>query len=100
MGAVLDAVVPVFGLILAGALAGRLGVLDSAVLAGLNRFVVLLALPALLFDVTVHTPPTRIVDPGFLAAFGGGILVTVGTALLLTRRGGLAGASIQALNAG
>lgn len=99
MGAVLGAAVPVFGLIFAGACAGRLGVLDAAVLAGLNRFVVMLALPALLFDVTVHTPAGRILDGGFLGAFGGGIAVTFGAALWLARRSGLAAASVQGLNA-
>ena len=47
-------VLPIFALIFAGWLARRIGVLGAAATTELNRFVVFLALPALLFDVTAH----------------------------------------------
>ncbi|MFP3570677.1 AEC family transporter, partial [Paraburkholderia sp. SIMBA_030] len=45
---------PVFGLIFAGFACRRFGVLGPAAASELNRFVVWLALPALLFDILAH----------------------------------------------
>lgn len=99
MQAVLGAAFPVFALILAGALASRFDVLDGPVTGALNRFVISLALPALLFDVTAHAPLSQVLDWGFVAAFGGGIL---GTLLLMVptfRRQSLTIAALRGLNA-
>jgi predicted permease len=43
---ILDVVVPVFGVILAGWLCGRFGLLGEACSEALNRFVYFVALPA------------------------------------------------------
>ncbi|GGF46201.1 hypothetical protein GCM10011611_60830 [Aliidongia dinghuensis] len=99
MQAVLGAAFPVFALILAGTIAGRFGVLDAAVTGALNRFVVSLALPALLFDVTAHAPLAQVLDWGFVAAFGGGILGTLLIMAPLFRRQGLTVAALRGLNA-
>ena len=99
MQAVVGAAFPVFALILAGTIAGRFGVLDAPVTGALNRFVISLALPALLFDVTAHAPLSQVLDWGFVAAFGGGIL---GTLLLITplfRGQRLTIAALRGLNA-
>jgi len=62
-------VLPVFALIFAGWLVRRLGVLGPHATTELNRFVVYLALPALLFDIMAHTDG-RAVAAGFIAVFG------------------------------
>ena len=99
MQAVLGAAFPVFALIFAGTIAGRFGLLDAAVTNALNRFVVSLALPALLFDVTVHAPLGQVLDWGFVAAFGGGILGTLVLMAPTFRRQSLTIASLRGLNA-
>ena len=53
-------VLPIFGLIFAGWAVRRLGALGEGALTELNRFVVYLALPALLFDVVVTARPAEI----------------------------------------
>jgi predicted permease len=97
--AVLGAAFPVFALILAGTIAGRFGLLDAAVTNALNRFVVSLALPALLFDVTAHAPLSQVLDWGFVAAFGGGILGTLVIMAPSFRRQSLTIAALRGLNA-
>ena len=99
MQAVLGAAFPVFALIFAGTIAGRFGLLDAAVTNALNRFVVSLALPALLFDVTAHAPLSQVLDWGFVAAFGGGILGTLVLMAPTFRRQSLTIASLRGLNA-
>jgi hypothetical protein len=68
----------------------------------LNRFVVRLALPALLFDITAHTGWAAFYQPGFLAAYGlsSAIVFAATVALRLRRPRHLADASIDGLNAG
>ncbi|HAU5563461.1 TPA: AEC family transporter [Serratia fonticola] len=60
---------PVFGLIVAGYACRMLGVLGPTSATELNKFVVWLALPALLFDIMAHTPWHTIYQPGFFWAF-------------------------------
>jgi malonate transporter and related proteins len=97
--AVLGAAFPVFALILAGAFAGRFGLLDAPVTGALNRFVIGLALPALLFDVTSRAPLAQVLDWGFVAAFGGGILGTLVIMAPLFRGQGLTIGGLRGLNA-
>lgn len=97
----LAVVLPIFALILAGWLARRTGLLGPHAMAELNRFVVWLALPALLFDVMARSVGPEIWQPGFLATFGlsSGALLAL-TAWLARRRGRpLADAAIDGLNA-
>jgi len=95
-------VLPIFALIFAGWLARRVGVLGAAATTELNRFVVFLALPALLFDVTAHAHWSTIWKPGFIGAFGLSSLAIFALAVLI--RGGagrpLADAAVDGLNAG
>lgn len=97
---ILTIVLPIFALILAGWLARRLGVLGPQSTTELNRFVVYLALPALIFDVVAHVSWAEIWLPGFIAVFGLSCVLLFGLTLWLRWRGGrhLADAAIDALN--
>lgn len=98
----LSVVLPVFALILAGWVGRRIGVLGPQATTELSRFVVYLALPALLFDIIAHARWADIWQPGFVAAFGlGAGLTFAATAALRWRRSRLlADAVIDGLNAG
>jgi malonate transporter len=99
MLSILAIVAPVFALIASGYICRRIGVIGLAAVSELNRFVVYLALPALLFDVMAHATPAELMQPGFIAAFGlacGAVFYgTVGVSLLAGRP--LAWASIDGL---
>jgi len=101
MLAALPIVLPIFALIFAGWLARRIGVLGPHATGEINRFVVYLALPALLFDVVAHADWTALWQPGFIAAFGLSALAAfVVTVLVRLRRPlHLADAAIDGLNA-
>lgn len=58
-----------FGLIFAGFACRRRGVLGPNSASELNRFVVWLALPALLFDTMAHATWQQLYQPAFVAAF-------------------------------
>ncbi len=101
MHAVTDAVLPVFALIGVGYLAGQRGVLDAGVTDALNRFVVWLALPALLFGATARMTLADVDHPGFALASGAGIAITFVLSMLVDRRRGrrLADRAIAGLDA-
>lgn len=95
-------VLPVFGLIFAGWLARRLGALGPQATGELNRFVVWLALPALLFKIVATAQPVQLWHPGFLAALTLGTIGTFAATIAWRMRsgaqGGLADATIDGLN--
>jgi predicted permease len=95
-------VLPIFGLILAGWVVRRIGVLGEQAMTELNRFVVYLALPALLFNVVVTAKPAEIWQPGFFAAsfFGSGAVFAAVVWVSLWRKRPLADAAINGLNVG
>jgi malonate transporter len=93
-------VVPIFVLVFAGWLARRLDLIKAQGMVELNRFVVWLALPALLFDITAHARLSEIWQPGFIAAFGASVVAVFGlTVLLRMRRQRLADAVLDGLGA-
>ncbi len=94
-------VVPIFALIFVGYFCGRIGVLSPAATSALNRFVVYLALPALLFDITARASWTDLYQPGFFAAFtlSCGIIYLITFLVSLKKTHHLADAGISALNA-
>ncbi|WP_342108569.1 AEC family transporter [Methylobacterium sp. SI9] len=98
----LPVVLPIFALVFAGWLARRIGVLGAAATTELNRFVVFLALPALLFDVTAHAHWAALWKPGFIGAFGLSSLAVFAFTVLIRRGAGrpLADAALDGLNAG
>ncbi|WP_142585044.1 AEC family transporter, partial [Methylobacterium symbioticum] len=102
MLATLLVVLPIFALILAGWLARRTGLLGPQATGELNRFVVYLALPALLFDVMANAAWAQIWQPGFIAAFGLSSLAMLGLTVAWRRAQGrpLPDAAIDGLNAG
>jgi len=75
---VVGAVLPVFGLVACGYLAGRLGLVTQASSVALNQFVYAFALPAMLFIAVYRGSLDEILSGGFLAAV---ILATLGTAI-------------------
>lgn len=70
MPAALSTLLPVFGLMLAGFLCRRHGVMGPTAASELNRFVVWLGLPALLFKIIAASSWAELYQPGFVAAFG------------------------------
>lgn len=102
MAATLMAILPIFGLILVGWAARRSGVLGPQAGGELNRFVVWLALPALLFDIVAHARGADIWQPGFIGAFGLSCVLVFAATMALRWRGRarLADAALDALNAG
>jgi malonate transporter and related proteins len=66
----LQILIPIFALILAGFVVRRRGFLGPAASTELNRFVVWLALPALLFQIMAHASWRQLYQPAFAAAFG------------------------------
>ncbi|SAL09209.1 AEC family transporter [Caballeronia telluris] len=97
----LTIILPIFGLIFAGFAAARLRKLGPSASSELNRFVVYLALPALLFDIMAKTPWSMLDQPAFIAVFGiGSGVVFAATVLVRLRQSRhLADASIDGLNA-
>jgi len=76
MTPILNVVLPVFAIMLAGYLAGRFRLLGDASSEALNRFVYFVALPALFFISMSRVPISEAFNWPFLAAFGGGMLAT------------------------
>ncbi|KAF1054589.1 MAG: hypothetical protein GAK43_00780 [Stenotrophomonas maltophilia] len=101
MHTVITVVLPIFALILVGWLCRKTNRLGASAASELNRFVVWLCLPAMLFKVTATASWAEIWQPGFLAAFTGGCLLvffaTLGWRLL--QRRSLPAASIDGLSA-
>jgi malonate transporter and related proteins len=102
MLASLSVVCPVFAVIAAGFACGRFGVLGPTASSELNRFVVYLGLPALLFQVMVEADWPTLWQPGFIASFAIGIVVIFGGTLIWRLANGhhLTDSSIDGLNAG
>ncbi len=85
MQAVLDVVLPVFGIILAGYLAGRFRILGMESSEALNRFTYFFALPALLFIGMARVPVGQVINLPFIATFLGGLFAVFALALLVAR---------------
>ncbi|RMX11668.1 AEC family transporter [Vandammella animalimorsus] len=101
MSSILAIIFPVFGLILAGWLCRRLRVLGPAAAAELGRFVVWLALPAMLFLIMAKADWRQLYQPAFTATFalaGLGLFAAV-AAVQRWRGRSLADASVDALAA-
>jgi len=98
---VIPIVLPIFALILAGWVARRIGILGPHATGELNRFVVYLALPALLFDIVAKARWSEIWQPGFIAAFsvGAGFIFLLTVVVRLRGPRHLADATIDGLNA-
>ena len=102
MSQVINTLLPIFGLILIGFVCRRAGCLGENAASELNRFVVWLCLPALLFQVTGTATVEQIWHPNFILAFTLATLLVFGVVVLWKWRSGrsLADASIDGLSAG
>jgi len=76
MKLVVEAVLPLFALILAGYVCGWRGLFGPGATSALNLFVVWLALPALLFQALAEARWSELDQPGFVAAIALGMLAT------------------------
>ncbi len=85
MGPILNVVFPVFGIMLAGYLAGRFRILGNESSEALNRFVYFIALPALFFISMARVSLDQVFNLPFLAAYGGGVTFTFVLAFVVAR---------------
>ncbi len=100
MKLVVEAVLPLFALILAGYVCGWRRLFGADATNALNLFVVWLALPALLFQALAEARFAELNRPGFVLAIALGMLATfVPWVALARRRSRLPDASIEALAA-
>ncbi len=101
MSSVLNVLLPIFALILVGFICRRTNRLGATAASEINRMVVWLCLPALLFTSTATATWEQIWHPGFVATFTLGTLAmfVLTLALRWKKAGHFADASIDALSA-
>ena len=102
MQAIFNVALPIFGVILAGLLAGRWRILGGEATAALNAFVSYFALPVLFFGTLARTPVRAVLDPNLMLGFSMVVLATFALGMLstwLAVRGGLARMSLQGIAA-
>lgn len=94
-------ILPVFLIVLAGFLGRKSNVLGETASRELNRFVVWIALPCLMFDVVATTDWRAVWHPGFVAASLGGSFAVFVLGLMSGKARGLnlADMSVDGLNA-
>ncbi len=106
MQAILNVAFPIFGVILAGYLAGRWRILGGEATTALNAFVSYFALPVLFFGTLARTPVAAVLDPALMLGFGAAVVATFAVGMASTRlvsrgtrKGGLAAMSLQGIAA-
>jgi hypothetical protein len=77
---------PIYLCIAAGFASVRLGLFSAADMRVLGRFVIQIALPALLFNALASRPLTEVIHPGYLLAYTVGSLALLLGALAYARR--------------
>ena len=86
MTAILNTVLPVFGLIVMGYVFAQAKITDAASIRGLSQFVFNIAIPALLFKTTATMDMTDVAPWNLWGAFFGGLVITwVATAFIAKR---------------
>lgn len=100
MLATLTIILPIFALIFSGWLLRKSGIVGDQATVEMNKFVVYLALPALLFDIIAHADWQTLWQPGFIACFTlANLIVLFATCYIQWRRNKLlADAAVDALN--
>ncbi len=96
MSAVLEIVVPVFGLVLLGYAVGRPPLFGLGTARALGTFVFYLALPALLFRAMAQQGPPGAAEFAFLGTYYSGLALVAAASILTTRHAfdeGMAGAA-------
>ena len=102
MSAIVEVVLPVFAIMLAGYLGGRFGLLGQPSSEALNRFVYFAALPALFFVSIARVELGEAFNLPFLLAYGGGVVITAVVAVLVARfafQNSLGGLTLHGLSA-
>jgi len=101
MYSVINVVIPIFALILVGYVCRRTGRLGPTAAAEINKFVVWLGLPSLLFQVTAGSSWEKVWQPSFVVAVTVGCLAVYLLTLAYRLRGErrLVDASIDSLSA-
>ena len=84
--AIIDAAFPVFALILTGWVCAKKGLLGKASTDALNRFVIYLALPALLFRSMARVPLSELAQPGFAMGYASGVFLTCMAYVWISRK--------------
>lgn len=97
MSAILAVTGPIFALIALGWGATRAGLLDPGAIRALGRYVVTLALPALIFRAVTARAIEDLIDLPYLAAYLAGSLAVFALAYGLARRRGGAAATFSAM---
>jgi len=100
--AALNIVAPLFGIMLAGYLAGRVRLFNEESSAVLSRFVFVVAMPALIFISLSRVKIEEFFNWPFLGALGGGMLATFCISLIVARlvfRAGLTTVGLHGLTA-
>lgn len=97
----LSILLPIFGLIAAGFISRKTGVLGPTAASELNRYVVWLALPALLFDIMAHSHWQALFLPAFINVYllGTGIIFLLILVWRLSQGKHLADASVDGVAA-
>ncbi len=96
---VLSITAPVFIMIAIGYAVVRFGLFDAAAMRVLGGYVVVLALPALLFKAISQRPIAEIANPSYLAAYAAGSLLVLTGGYLYARRVQKADAAAAAFSA-
>lgn len=81
----LHIILPLFGILVTGYLAGHFKVLPEGSSAIISRFVFVVSLPALIFVSLSQVPVKQFFDWPFLGALGGGMLIVFCVGLLVAR---------------
>lgn len=81
----LEVILPLAGIMLAGYLARRFGAVKAGTSEILNRFVFVVALPALIFGSLTRVSIAEVLYWPFLIALGGGMLATFVLSMLIAR---------------
>ncbi len=88
MGSVLSITLPIYLVIAVGYVATRAGLFARADMRVFGKYVINLALPALLFNALSSRSVGEVLEPVFVAAYGGGALVAMGAGILWARKAG------------
>ncbi len=94
MGSVFSITLPIYLVMAVGYVATRAGLFARADMRLFGKYVINLALPALLFNALSSRSVGEVLEPVFVAAYGGGALVAMGAGILWARKA--AGKSVSA----
>lgn len=89
MQAIFQVTFPFFALVLCGYLAAQRRVLPEAAIPGLNAYVLFFALPCMLFRFGANTPIAELLNPVWLALYGGCAVLVVALTIWQSRALGL-----------